>query len=83
METKKTRKYYNFVDGPLNIEWIEQDTIKIENKILNVKTETYDFRSDNDIYSHIQDRIICGFYYYVTYLVSYRQIYYYALFRGI
>lgn len=38
--------YYNFVDGPLHILWINENTIKIENKTLNVKKDTYDFRKD-------------------------------------
>ncbi|MBP0723689.1 hypothetical protein J5Y03_00645 [Bacillus sp. RG28] len=48
-KTKKSKTiYYNFVEGPLNIEWIDNDTIKIENKILNVEKETYDFRNDKN-----------------------------------
>ncbi|WP_433596436.1 DUF5412 family protein [Lysinibacillus xylanilyticus] len=40
--------YYNFVDGPLHMSWIDENTIKIENKTLDVKKETYDMRRDKD-----------------------------------
>lgn len=38
--------YYNFVDGPLDVNWIDGETVKIESKILNVEKDTYDYRKE-------------------------------------
>ncbi|WP_169793191.1 MULTISPECIES: DUF5412 family protein [Planococcus] len=38
--------YYNFVDGPLNVEWINEETISINNMELNIREDSYDFRKE-------------------------------------
>lgn len=46
-ETQETKTiYYSYVDGPIHIEWIEEDRIKIENKLFYVEKDKYDFRND-------------------------------------
>jgi len=42
---KKEMIYYDFVNKPLEIIWIEDDTLKIENRILKVDKDKFDYRT--------------------------------------
>lgn len=39
--------YYNFVDGPLNVEWVDEETLAINNMVLTIHEDSYDFRKEN------------------------------------
>jgi len=41
---KKEMIYYNFVDKPLEIMWVDDDTIKIEERKLKVDRDKFDYR---------------------------------------
>lgn len=38
--------YYNFVDGPLQVEWISREKISINNLELNIHEDSYDMRNE-------------------------------------
>ncbi|GLC89605.1 DUF5412 domain-containing protein [Lysinibacillus piscis] len=38
--------YYNYVNGPLGIAWLDEVKIQIEGKVLDIRKDTYDFRKD-------------------------------------
>lgn len=40
--------YWNYPQEKASVKWINQDTVNISGHVLNVKKDTFDFRSENE-----------------------------------
>lgn len=38
--------YYNFVDGPVTVEWVDEETLVINSLVLTIHEDKYDFRKE-------------------------------------
>ncbi|WP_157886530.1 DUF5412 family protein [Planococcus versutus] len=38
--------YYNFVDGPVTVEWVDEETLVTNNLVLTIHEDKYDFQKE-------------------------------------